>query len=59
LRRELLEVIARYARIEEEKILVHYENKGTTSKLELNIELPNAEEVSARAAEASARAAAS
>lgn len=58
LRRELLEVIARYVQIEEEKISVHYENKGTTSKLELNIELPNAAEASARAAEASARAAA-
>ena len=58
LRRELLEVIARYAQIEEEKIMVHYENKGTTSKLELNIELPNAAEVSARANETSARKAA-
>ena len=41
LRRELLEVIARYVQIEEEKIMVHYENEGTISKLELNIELPN------------------
>jgi cell division topological specificity factor len=49
LRRELLDVIARYAQIEEEKIWVHYENKGNTSKLELNIELPNAAEVKAAA----------
>ena len=49
LRRELLDVIARYAQIEEEKISVHYENKGTTSTLELNIELPNAAEVKAAA----------
>jgi cell division topological specificity factor len=49
LRRELLDVIARYIHIEEEKISVHYENKGTTSKLELNIELPNASSSGARA----------
>ena len=53
LRRELLEVIARYAQIEEEKITVHYENKGTTSKLELNIELPGVAETHARPAESS------
>jgi cell division topological specificity factor len=50
LRRELLEVIARYVQIEEEKIMVHYENEGTTSKLELNIELPNAAAADARVA---------
>lgn len=55
LRRELLDVIARYTQIEEEKISVHYENKGNTSKLELNIELPHAGETSARPAEADAR----
>lgn len=50
LRRELLEVIARYVQIEEEKIMVHYENEGTTSKLELNIELPNPATTDARVA---------
>ena len=55
LRRELLDVIARYTQIEEEKISVHYENKGNTSTLELNIELPHAGETSARPAEADAR----
>ena len=53
LRRELLEVIARYVQIEEEKIMVHYENEGTTSKLELNIELPNAATTDARVAASS------
>ena len=42
LRREILEVIARYAQVEDDSIQVHYENAGTTSRLELNIELPPA-----------------
>lgn len=41
LRREILEVIGKYVQLDDDKIVVHYENKGTTSKLELDIELPN------------------
>lgn len=41
LRREILDVISKYVELEDDKIIVHYENKGTTSKLELDIELPN------------------
>lgn len=50
LRRELLDVVARYVQVEEEKIMVHYENEGTISKLELNIELPNSASADARVA---------
>ena len=41
LRREILEVIARYVPIDDDKIHVHYETAGTSSRLELNIELPS------------------
>ena len=50
LRRELLDVVARYVQVEEEKIMVHYENEGTISKLELNIELPHSASADARVA---------
>ena len=42
LRRDILDVIGRYVSIDDEKIRVHYENAGTTSRLELDIEIPNA-----------------
>ncbi len=42
LRREILDVIGRYVPIEDDKIRVHYENAGTVSRLELNIEIPSA-----------------
>lgn len=42
LRREILDVIARYVPVEDENINVRYENVGTKSRLELNIELPPA-----------------
>lgn len=41
LRREILDVIGRYVPIDDDHIRVHYENSGTTSRLELNIELPS------------------
>ncbi len=40
LRRDILDVIGRYVELEEERVQVHYENKGTKSRLELDIELP-------------------
>ena len=45
LQREILEVIARYVEIDEDKISVQFENSGKVSTLEVNIELPNAEPV--------------
>lgn len=42
LRREILDVIGRYVPIDDNSIQVHYENAGTVSRLELNIELPGA-----------------
>ena len=41
LHKELLQVIAKYVEIEEDKIVVDFENAGSVSTLEVNIELPN------------------
>ena len=40
LRREILDVIGRYAPVDDDNIRMHYENSGNTSRLELDIELP-------------------
>lgn len=42
LRREILDVIGRYVPVDDDRIHVHYENSGNVSRLELDIELPNA-----------------
>jgi cell division topological specificity factor len=41
LHRELLQVIAKYVEIDEDKISVDFENSGSVSTIEVNIELPN------------------
>jgi len=41
LHKELLQVIAKYVDIEEDKIIVDFETQGSVSTLEVNIELPN------------------
>ena len=41
LHKELLQVIAKYVEIEEDKIVVDFETQGSVSTLEVNIELPN------------------
>lgn len=53
LRREILDVIGRYVPVDDDRIHVHYENAGNISRLELDIELPNAATVHAAAAAAS------
>lgn len=40
LKNELLQVIAKYVAVDNEKIAVNLENSGTVSVLEVNIELP-------------------
>lgn len=41
LHREILQVIAKYVEIDEDKIVVEFENAGSVSTIEVNIELPN------------------
>ena len=41
LHHELLQVIAKYVEIDEDKINVEFETSGSVSTLEVNIELPN------------------
>ncbi len=41
LHKELLQVIAKYVEIEEDKIIVDFETQGSVSTLEVNIELPS------------------
>jgi cell division topological specificity factor len=41
LHREILQVIAKYVEIDEDKISVDFENSGSVSTIEVNIELPN------------------
>ena len=41
LHKELLQVIAKYVEIDENKIVVDFETAGNVSTLEVNIELPN------------------
>lgn len=41
LHKELLQVIAKYVDIDEDKIVVDFETAGSVSTLEVNIELPN------------------
>ncbi len=41
LHKELLQVIAKYVEIDENKIIVDFETAGNVSTLEVNIELPN------------------
>lgn len=41
LHKELLEVIAKYVEIDDDKISVQFENSGNVSTLEVNIELPS------------------
>jgi cell division topological specificity factor len=41
LHKELLQVIAKYVQIDEDKIVVDFETDGNVSTLEVNIELPN------------------
>ena len=41
LHKELLQVIAKYVEIDEDKIVVDFETSGSVSTLEVNIELPN------------------
>ena len=41
LHKELLQVIAKYVEIDEDKIVVEFETQGTISTLEVNVELPN------------------
>ncbi len=41
LHKELLQVIAKYVEIDEDKIVVDFETAGSVSTLEVNIELPN------------------
>jgi cell division topological specificity factor len=41
LHKELLQVIAKYVEIDEDKIVVDFETQGSVSTLEVNIELPN------------------
>jgi cell division topological specificity factor len=41
LHKELLQVIAKYVDIDEDKISVDFETAGSVSTLEVNIELPN------------------
>lgn len=41
LHRELLQVIAKYVDIDEDKINVDFETEGNVSTLEVNVELPN------------------
>ena len=38
---EILQVIAKYVEIDEDKISVEFENSGSVSTIEVNIELPN------------------
>jgi cell division topological specificity factor len=52
LKTELLQVIAKYVAVDNEKIAVNLENSGNVSVLEVNIELPRA--AAARDAEAPA-----
>lgn len=39
--REIVELVAKYVDIDEDKISVDFENSGTVSSLEVNVELPN------------------
>ncbi len=39
--KELLQVIAKYVEIDEEKIVVEFETQGSVSTMEVNIELPD------------------
>ncbi|QLH38310.1 MAG: cell division topological specificity factor MinE [Defluviicoccus sp.] len=41
LHRELLQVIAKYVDIDEDKIIVDFETEGNVSTLEVNVELPS------------------
>ena len=41
LHRDILEVIGRYIEIDQDKISVEFENSGTVSMLEVNVELPS------------------
>jgi cell division topological specificity factor len=41
LHNEILQVIAKYVEIDEDKISVDFENTGSVSIIELNIEVPN------------------
>ena len=49
LQNEILQVIARYVELEQDKLTVKLENFGSTSRLEVNIDLPKtAQPVTAR-----------
>jgi cell division topological specificity factor len=50
LQQDLLRVIAKYVEIDEQKVSVHVDSKGSMSMLEVNIELPDALPVQARRA---------
>ena len=39
--KEIVELVAKYVPIDEDKVSVQFENTGTVSSLEVNIELPN------------------
>lgn len=41
LRRELVDLVAKYVNIDADSISVHVDNSGQISTLEVNIELPN------------------
>lgn len=41
LRRELVELVAKYVQVDDEKISIHVDNSGSISTLEVNIELPD------------------
>ena len=45
LQREIVEVIAKYIHIDEDQVQVNFQNSGDCSVLELNITLPEKEEV--------------
>ncbi len=44
LRRELVDLVSKYANIDAEKVSVNVENSGQISTLEVNIELPSGAE---------------
>jgi cell division topological specificity factor len=47
LQNEILQVIARYVDFDQDKLSINLEHKGTVSRLEVDIELPNSEPVKA------------
>lgn len=41
LQKEIIELVAKYAQVNDDKITVQYANAGSVSTLEVNVELPN------------------